>query len=351
MAQRDTLELAIDGKGKKVVAVSGQSILRDVAQAAGVSMRTASRVLNDDPHVAAVTRRRVQEVMRELRYTPDSMARSLRAGTDATIGLVVESVDDPFFSKLVAGVELAASETSRSVLIASTHRDAERERNLVGQLVRRRVSGLLLAPTASDHAWLQPVSLTTPVVLVDRPAPGLEADLVGIDDHAATAGVVDHLAAHGHRRIAYIGDHPRIPTSRARLAGYRETMAALALDVSDELIHADCPDPHSAADATQRLLAEQAPTAIISAATRCSLGVVPVLHAQKRTDVAVVGFGDFTMADTLQPGITVVDHPAGQVGLEAVRRLMARLAQPDQPAVTIHVPVHLIERGSGELPP
>src|SRR4051794_25551769 len=110
MATRVTLGDAIDGNlDDRGAHVSRQSILRDVALAAGVSMRTASRVLNDDPHVADATRRRVQQSMRDLRYTPDSMARSLRAGTDATIGLVVESVDDPFFSKLVAAVEFAAS--------------------------------------------------------------------------------------------------------------------------------------------------------------------------------------------------------------------------------------------------
>jgi LacI family transcriptional regulator len=128
-------------------------------------------------------------------------------------------------------------------------------------------------------------------------------------------------------------------------------MAAHGLHVSEELIRADCPDPGTAAEATRTLLAEQAPTAIVSAATRCSLGVVPALHAEKRTDVAVVGFGDFTMADTLQPGITVIDHPADGVGLAAVLRLTARLAQPDLPVLTTHVPVHLIKRGSGELPP
>jgi LacI family transcriptional regulator len=330
--------------------VSGQIILRDVARAAGVSMRTASRVLNDDPNVADVTRRRVQDVIRDLSYVPDSTARSLRAGTDATVGLVVESVDDPFFAKLVAAVEMAASKADRSVLIASTHRDADRERTLVEQLIRRRVSGLLLAPTTGDHSWLQPISSKTPVVLIDRPAPGLEADLVGIDDHAATACAVDHLVSHGHRRIAYVGDHPDVATSRARLAGYKDTMAARGLDVSDELVRADCPDPRSAAEATRRLLTEHAPTAILSAATRCSLGVVPVLHAEKRTDVALVSFGDFAMADALEPGVTVIDHPADSIGLAAVFRLTARLDQPDQPAVTTHVPVQLIARGSGELP-
>ena len=326
-----------------------QSTLRDVARTAGVSMRTASRVLNDDPRVADLTRQRVQDAIRDLSYTPDSMARSLRAGTDATIGLVVESVDDPFFSQLVAAVELAASEPARLVLIASTHRDAGRERTVVEQLIRRRVSGLLLAPTASDHAWLQPYRSQTPVVLVDRPAAGLTADLVGVDDHAATASAVDHLASFGHRRIAYVGDHPDIPTSRARLAGYREAMAAHGLGLPEDLIRADCPDPRSAAEATAKLL-ELSPTAIVSATTRCSLGIVPLLHAERRTDVAMVGFGDFTMADTLQPGITVIDHPADAIGTEAVRRLTARLAEPGQPAVTTRVPVRLIRRGSGELP-
>jgi LacI family transcriptional regulator len=344
------MAVAIDGKAWKAASVSEHIILRDVARAAGVSLRTASRVLNDDPNVAEATRRRVQDVIRELSYVPDSAARSLRAGTDATIGLVVESVDDPFFAQLAAAVETAASEIDRLVLIASTHRDAERERRLIGQLVRRRVSGLLLAPTGGDHSWLQSVSATTPVVLVDRPAPGLEADLVCVDDQAATARAVDHLVSHGHRRIAYVGDLPDVPTSRSRLAGYRETVAARGLEMSDELVRADCPDPQSAAEATRKLLAEQGPTAIISAAVRCSLGVVPALHAERRTDVALVSFGDFAMADTLQPGITVIDHPAGGVGLAAVRRLAARLAQPDLPVGTTHVPVHLIARGSGELP-
>ena len=95
-----------------------RALLKDVALGAGVSLRTASRVLNDDPRVAATTRARVQDVMAELRYTPDQMARSLRGGTDATIGLVVESVADPFFADLVDAVEAAGSELGRSVLVA-----------------------------------------------------------------------------------------------------------------------------------------------------------------------------------------------------------------------------------------
>ena len=328
-----------------------KSILRDVAAVAGVSLRTASRVLNDDPRVAIDTRARVKQAMRDLKFTPDSMARSLRAGTDTAVGMVVESVADPFFSAMVAAVEQAESTNGKSVLVASTHGDDARERDVVAQMLSRRVSGMLLAPTTGDHAWLH---TNTPLVLVDRAAPGLEADVVCIDDAAAAADAVHHLVAHGHRRIAYISDHPLVPTSRARLAGYRRAMAAHGLTADPRFIRAECPDATSAAAATRDLLAgndSDPPTALLSAATRCSLGVVPTLHAIGRTDIALVCFGDFAMADLLQPGVTVVDHSAEAVGAAAATRLAERIAHPDLPASIIHVPVRLIPRGSGEMRP
>jgi LacI family transcriptional regulator len=339
---------AIDGTTGVVVA---KTILRDVAEVAGVSMRTASRVLNDDPRVAVDTRARVQQAMRDLQFIPDSLARSLRAGTDTAVGMVVESVADPFFSAMVAAVEQAEPTVGKSVLIASTHGDATRERDVVAQMLSRRVSGLLLAPTTGDHAWLQ---TNTPLVLVDRAAPGLDADVVGIDDEAAAADAVHHLVAHGHRRIAYVSDLPLVPTSRARLVGYRRAMAEHGLDADPRLVRACCPDAASAAAATRELLdhnGSDRPTALLSAATRCSLGVVPTLHAIGRTDIALVCFGDFAMADLLQPGVTVVDHSAEAVGAAAAARLAERIANPDLPASVIHVPVRLIPRGSGELRP
>jgi LacI family transcriptional regulator len=324
-------------------------ILRDVANAAGVSLRTASRVLNDDPRVAAATRLRVREVMNDLRYTPDLMARSLRGGTDTTIGLVVESIADPFFAELVAAVESATSDDGRSVLVASTHGDAGREARVVGELLRRRISGLLIVPTAGDHSWLAGAS--SPFVLVDRPAEGLAADVVGIDDRAAAFDAVWHLIAHGHRSIAYIGDHSQVATSAARLAGYRQAMEEHGLD-GHRLVHADCSTARAAAAATSDLLADaDPPTAVFSAATRCSLGVVPALHQHGRTDVALVGFGDFAMADTLAPAVTVVDHSGSAVGEVAMARLARRIADPTLAPDTIHVPFALVERGSGELRP
>jgi LacI family transcriptional regulator len=335
---------------------AGVSRLLDVANAARVSLRTASRVLNDDPRVAPGTRQRVQDAMLELNFSPDAMARSLRAGTDTAIGFVVESISDPFFAEVIDAVEREMSRHGRSVLVTSTRRDAGWERDGIGRMLQRRVAGLLLCPTGESHAWLDPERV--PVVLVDRPAPGLSADLVEIDDHRAAFDAVTHLAARGHRRIAYVGDTPAIPTSAARLRGYRDALAHHRIEADEYLVRCDGATSQAAARAVSALISggselpvSHPPTAILSATTRASLGVVPALHAARRTDIALVAFGDFPMADALQPAVTVVDHPGQEIGRVAAARLLARLGQPGLPAERIQVPAPIVERGSGELRP
>ncbi len=313
-----------------------------------MSLRTASRVLNDDPRVAPVTRQRVRQAMLELRFEPDAMARSLRAGTDTAVGVVVASIADPFFAEVIDVVEREMSRHGRSVLVTSTRRDPEWERDVIGRMMQRRIAGLLLCPAGDDHSWLG--TQRVPVVLIDRPAPGFSADLVGIDDHGAAFGAVAHLIAHGHRRIAYVGDTPAIPTSAARLRGYRDALARHGIEADEELVDCGCPTSQAAAEAVHALVGgPRPPTAILSATTRASLGVVPALHAAGRTDIALVSFGDFPMADALRPAVTVVDHPGHEIGRVAAARLLARLGEPGLPVERIRVPARIIERGSGEL--
>ncbi len=330
--------------------MSGAARLLDVANAAGVSLRTASRVLNDDPRVAAETRQRVREAMLDLRFQPDEMARSLRAGTDTAIGFVVESISDPFFAEVIDAVELEMSRHGRSVLVTSTRRDHGWERDVIGRMMQRRICGLLLCPTGDDHSWLD--AGRVPVVLVDRPAPGLSADLVEIDDYGAAFDATAHLISHGHQRIAYVGDTPAIPTSAARLRGYRDALAHHRVEADERLVNCDAATSQDAALAVSALVSgTRPPTAILSAATRASLGVVPALHAAGRTDIALISFGDFPMADALRPAVTVVDHPGHEIGRAAAARLLARLGQPGLAVERIQVPARIIPRGSGELRP
>ena len=330
--------------------MSATTRLIDVAEAAGVSLRTASRVLNKDHRVAADTRARVEEAMRTLSFQPDAVARSLRAGTDVSIGFVVESIADPFFSEVIDSVETALGRHGRPVLVASTHRDEHREQQVVERMLHRRVAGLLLAPTGSDHSWLRPDQ--TPLVLIDRGARGVNADLVDIDDRRAADDAVTHLVKHGHQHIAYVGDTSAIPTSSARLEGYLAALARHGLPVVADLVRTDCSTSREAAGVMGELLSGAAEfTAVFSATTRASLGIVPVLHARSRTDIAFIGIGDFAMADALTPAITVVAHDAARIGMAAADRLIERLADPGRAVEHIRLPAAIIERGSGEIQP
>jgi LacI family transcriptional regulator len=324
--------------------------LRDVAAAANTSAKTASRVVNGDPRVAEETRARVEQAVRDLGYQPDPLARSLRRGTDDTIGVVIDSVADPFFASVTGEIERLALRRGITVIIASTNRAPDRERSVLEGLAQRRVAGLIVAPVSDDHAYVR--TLPCPVVFVDRKPRNLGADAVVVHDREAAAQAVGHLIAHGHRRIAFIGDGPDMDTARLRLEGYR---AALAEAGIDEEIVLECrrdDNTGHAGEHTERLLSSaRPPTAIFSANTRCSLGVVPVLHQRDRLDIAFVAFGDFPMADSLTPAVTVIDHPPEIIGRLAAEQLMRRLEGDVSEPATVLASLRLVARGSGEVRP
>lgn len=324
--------------------------LTDVAAAAGTSAKTASRVLNGDPRVAVETRARVERAIAELHYRPDPLARSLRKGTDETIGVVIDSIADPFFASVTSEIEKVAFAGGLTVTVASTGRSADRERLLLDGMVRRKVAGVVVAPASLNHAYLSGASCA--VVFIDRGPVELDVDAVLVDDYHGARTAVGHLIAHGHRRIAYVGDLPNMETADQRLAGYRAEHEAAGLPVDESLIAADCSEIADATERSEQLLARRdPPTAFFTANTRSSMGVAPALHALSRTDVALVGFGDFFMAASLQPAVTVIDHSPEVIGQLAAERLFHRLAGSTEPSRRIEAPLRLIVRGSGELRP
>ncbi len=324
--------------------------LRDVAARAETSTKTASRVINSDPRVGSDTRTRVEQAVLELGYRPDLLARSLRRGTDDTIGVVVDEVADPFFASVIGEVERLALDRGITVIVASTHRLADRERIVIDGLLQRRVAGLLIASIVGDHSHLR--SAPCPVVFVDRAATGFDADAVLVDDHAGARLGVDHLIAHGHRLIAYVGDDLSVDTARYRLDGYRESLAQAGMAVRDDFVirmDASLVDGRAAVEAL--LSRPEPPTAIFSANTRCSLRLLPSLHRLGRTDVAFVSFGDFAVAGVLTPPVTVIDHPPELIGRLAAQRLLRRMAGELLPVERVTVPLRLVPRGSGEVAP
>jgi LacI family transcriptional regulator len=333
-----------------------RATMREVAALAGVSLKTVSRVLNGEAGVAAATAERVQRAAAELSFQLNLGARSLRRsdGRTATIGLILENVENPYSSAIHRAVEVVARERGVSVLAGSLDEDPQRERALVAAFSSRRVDGLVMMPTGTDHTYLLPeLRAGTPMVFVDR-APGqIEADVVVTDNQAAARAGVEHLIDVGHRRIAFLGDLVRIPTAAQRSAGYLDAMRAAGLTVPDGyVVHDTVTTEHAEEAATALLALADPPTALFSAQNLVTYGVLRALRRLGRQhEVALVGFDDFYLADVLDPPVTVVAQDPSSIGWVAAERLFRRRDGDVSPFTTEVVKSRLVVRGSGEIPP
>src|ERR1017187_3294046 len=301
---------------------SPMTTMRDVARVAGVSAKTVSRVFNDDPHVTEETRARVRWAMQQLNYVPNMLARSFRTGADAAVGLAVPDIGDPFFAEMTSSIEVDLVGRGMAVVVTSLGRGADSERSALEALLRRQISGLIVACVSADQAYLAPWQERTPMVFVDRAPRGLSGVYVIEDDLGGARQAVAHLASHGHRRVAFFGVSTPVTTTHRRLKGYRSAVAENGLDDSPDLVCIPAESADEAAERVKRLEAPDAPTAVFSSTILCTMSLVLALQRAGRTDVALVGFGDIPMAAALAPAVTVIDQDPAWLGRVAVERLV-----------------------------
>jgi LacI family transcriptional regulator len=327
--------------------------MRDVARVAGVSAKTVSRVFNEDPHVTEETRERVRWAMQKLNYVPNLLAKSFRAGADTAVGLAIPDIADPFFAEMTSSIEIDLMGRGMAVVVTSLGHGPDRERYVLEALLRRQISGLIVACVSTDQSYLAPWQKRTPMVFLDRAPRGLAGVFVIEDDLGGAREAVAHLARHGHRRVAFFGVSLRVTTTDRRLRGYRSAVADLGVDADPELICMPSESPEvAAAEMLKLLAAPNPPTAVFSCNVPCTMALVLALHQAGHNGVAIVGFGDFPMAAALSPAVTVIDQDPAGLGRIAVERLLQRIENPEaQVRRRTVLPVSLIPRGSGELPP
>jgi LacI family transcriptional regulator len=322
--------------------------MADVAKLAGVSVTTVSHVVNGTREASAETTRRVLEAVERTGYVHNALARGLARARTQSIGLVVPGLAAPSLAAVIAGAEAEATRAGHVLLLADSHDDPRQELRVVQALVGRRVDGLLLAPSAgaAELALRHLAGQEVPVVLLDRL---LDAglDQAGVDNEGPTAELVEHVAANGHERIAFLAGRPGISTTAERLRGYRLAIARRGLA---ELVADGGSSVDGGAAATAALLDRDAPpTAIVSGNDEMTIGVLRVLRergVRVPDDVAVVGFDDFPWAPVVEPRLTVLAQPAAELGATAVRLLLERLDEPSRPPRTIRLPPTFVHRGS-----
>ncbi|WP_436848994.1 LacI family DNA-binding transcriptional regulator [Streptomyces atriruber] len=355
-----------DPKSAQPTLKSAQPTLRDVAERAGVSAMTASRVLRDDPQVLPATRERVRAAATALGYRPNEVARSLRLGRGTgLVGLVVTNLANPFYSRLALGVDSVVAEHGLKTVIGNTGQDLDAERELVADLVARRVDGIIAVPAGADQRHLAAaVSGGVPVVLASRPPEGFAADCVLVDDFGGARDATARLLERGHRRIGFLGSPPAVHTGTERLRGYAAALTSAGLTVDACLVRQGQTEPSQATRAAAELLAlPDPPTALFCSNNRNTIGAFRALRDVGPKDVglrgagvALAGFDDFELADALGLPLTLVAYDSDELGRAAGRLLNDRLHDRGSGAAggratagearQIVVPTSLVEYGT-----
>ncbi len=326
--------------------------MREVAERAGVSAKTVSRVLRKDRYVSEDVRHRVNAAVRDLQYVPNMLAVTFRSGRDAAIGVAVPDIADPFFAQIVQAVEVEARARQTAVIVTSVGYDADQEPAIVEALLQRQVLGLISCPVSTDQSYLKPWLPRMAMVFVDRAPGNITADAVIEDDFGGAHLATTHLLGHGHRRVAFVGDSHRASTTMQRLAGYTSALADAGIDLDEGLVHFGETDPPGIDRVVQAWAGLTGPpSAVFSSNARSTMAVFAALQRAEGDGLALVSFGDFPMAASLEPSVTVIDQDPTAVGTFAAQRFFQRL---DEPAKRMRrrtvLPVSLVERASCSVP-
>jgi len=328
-----------------------RTTIKDVAQAAGVSISTVSNAINGKTTaMTEETLARIQQTMQELDYRPNSVARGLATQRTATLGLIITEIETPLFLQAVTPIELEARQAGYSLLLTNARNEAD-EREAVQLLQEKQVEGLVVISTSdprqNDHLH-KVQSEGVPVALINRADLSAEFDQVNWDNTAGVAAIVEHLAGIGHRRIAVLVGPVNRRSTQERLQGYRTGLEKCALVFDENLVRPGdyTATPEGWKQSVHDLIASfNPPTAIVASDDIVAAVIVRTLQESGRgvpADVAVVGIDDQPFSQYL--GLTTIQLPVVEAGKQAIRLLLQRIANPTATAQHLILPCPLVVR-------
>ncbi|MFA9380793.1 MAG: LacI family DNA-binding transcriptional regulator, partial [Acetanaerobacterium sp.] len=270
------------------------STLKDVAKLAGVSVATASRVLNNNKNVSPENHHAIMSAMKTLNYTPNYLGRSLRMSSSKKILVLLPTLSNQFYSRVALGIEDMANAHSYNVMIGSTHGDRLVEENYINLLFTRLVDGLILFSTLQSETRLNEIASAYPIVQCCEYKNGVNASRVIIDNKRAAYDAVRHIIECGHRKIAIIAADDSNYTSRDRTEGYRQALAEQDIPILPEyIVHANYSSYTAMRECEALMQLPEPPTAIFCISDGMAIGAMRKLSSMGYRicdDVAVVGF-------------------------------------------------------------
>lgn len=309
------------------------STVNDVAKYANVSVGTVSRYLNGY-RLRADNRRRIEEAIRTLEYRGNYVARSLRMRRTLTVGVVVPTLQDPYFSAVVTGVERGMGAHGYNLLIADYADDPKLVSQKIENLLSKMVDAIVLFPRAiKEDFTLGDQSLPVPLVVVDEDLPWVTCDKVLLDNVHGSYVATDRLIRGGHRKIAVVNGKRDSTVSLGRYEGYRLAMQDAGIGVEESLVDWGDFTIQGGYAAAKRLLSSEAPpTALLVTNYQMTLGTVMVsyeLNVRIPAFLSLIGFGNYELSDIARPPLTVIDQPIDEISNAITDILLRRIADED----------------------
>jgi DNA-binding LacI/PurR family transcriptional regulator len=332
--------------------------LKEIAKQAGLSVMTVSKALRDEPDVSPATKTRVKLLAQQLSYVPDSSAQGLRNRKTRLFGLVISSVTNPVFARMILAIEGRAYELGYELLLAQTHNIPEREDACIRRFVSRRVDGLFLSPvyrmTGEARVYQELLERGVPTVLLGHPAPFCSQFVsVETEDLLGSQAATQHLLKLGHKRIAFLTGPQSAPWAQERFEGYRRGLRAANLDVDESLVFQAGRTIEDGAKVAAQLLSEVPDaTAIQAVNDLVAIGCADALLKQGiklPEDMSMVGFGNVAVSEYFRVPLTTVNQPKFRLGTAAVET-MQQLLRGQKPGPK-RLGTELIIRSSSGTPP
>jgi LacI family transcriptional regulator len=332
--------------------------IKDIATALNLSVSTVSKALRDSYEISENTKKLVNKYALEHNYRPNPIAQSLKQGHSKSIGIVVSTIENQFFSQVINGIESVAYEAGFNVIITQTHESYDLEVKNVGHLTHHSIDGLLisLSTETKDIEHLQKLHRQgLPIVFFDRITDEIDTHKVIADNFKGGYDATRHLLDAGYKHIAHITSPPNISITKERFAGYKKALEEAGIGISEEIIK-HC--PHGGRDVgeienalTELLSLKNKPDAIFTTSDRITTTTLFLLHKLKikiPQEIALIGYTNTTLADLLNPSLSSVYQPGFEMGQRATQKLLELILakRPVHEFETLVLPTQLVTRDS-----
>lgn len=324
--------------------------LKDVASKAGVSVATVSHVVNNTKPVSEKTKARIEAAIKELSYTPNFLAKSLKENRSKVIGLIIPDISNYYFTEIASIIEQRLNDAGYNMILCNSNENLELEIQHIQQLKAYMVSGMIIAPTTMDFDYRKLVaSQDYPIVFIDRKLSTLQGDSIIADGACAVEEAVSYLIKKGHKRIGFIGANRGLSTTANRFLGYQNALKKNGIPLDSSLCVFGEPKINPAMSLCNQLFSQTNISALLVSSSLMSIGAVQFFtknNIKIPEQIALIGYDDYIWSTITAPPLSTIKQPTSEIGYKAAETMLNRLEKGNTPITEILLNSEFIIRES-----